>query len=97
MPRVRRMKPSEEERLAAIAEETGRTIKMAMVRQDVRYMIDLAGLIRMDHRTLSAKLKKGTWTQKDLIKIITILKIPPEDAARMLGASLPVQEDRAAL
>lgn len=88
MPKVKLQKPSEEERLAAIATETSKIVRLAMVRQDIPYLIDLAGMIGMANATLSAKLKTGSWTQKDLCKLITTLRIPPEEAVRMLGVRL---------
>lgn len=36
MPRVKLQKPSEAERLDSIAVETGRIIRMAMIRQEIR-------------------------------------------------------------
>lgn len=88
MPRVKLQKQSETERLNSIAAETGRIIRMAMIRQEIPYMIDLAGMISMANATLAAKLKSGSWTQKDLCKLVSVLKIPPEDAVKMLGVRL---------
>jgi len=88
MPRVKLQKPTEAERLAAIATETSKIVRLAMIRQDVRYLIDLAPLIGIDYRTLSAKLKSGSWTQRDLCRLVSALHIPPEEAVRMLGVRL---------
>lgn len=88
MPRVKLKKPSEEERLNSIAEETRLIVRHAMVRRDIPYLVDLADMIGMANATLSAKLKTGSWTQKDLCKLVSALRIPPEDAARMLGVRL---------
>lgn len=79
---------TEEERLDSIAAETSKIIRVAMVQRDIPYVIDLAGMIGMGHSTLAAKMKSGYWTQKDLCRLITVLKIPPEDAVKMLGVRL---------
>lgn len=89
MPRVKLQKPTEAERLNAIAEETGKVIRMAMVRQGIPYVIDLADMIGMANATLGAKFKNGSWTQKDLCKLVSVLHIPPEEAVKMLGVRLP--------
>lgn len=88
MPRGWRPKQTEEERLAAIAEETAKIIKKAMVDCDIAYDKDLAALIGVQQKTLSAKFKNGTWTQENLCRIIAVLKIQPENAVRMLGVKL---------
>ncbi len=88
MPRVKRQKLSEEERLAAIAAETSKIVRLVMVRQDIPFLIDLAGMIGIANTTLSAKLKTGSWTQKDICKLVSVLSIPSEEAARMLGVGL---------
>ncbi len=88
MPRVKRQKLSEEERLTAIAAETSKIVRLAMVRQDIPFLIDLAGMIGIANATLSAKLKTGSWTRKDICKLVSVLRIPPEGAARMLGVGL---------
>ncbi len=85
MPRVKLQKPTEAERLASIAVDTRKIIRQAMILRDVPYIIDLAALIGMGNSTLSLKLKTGSWTQKDLCKLVTALRIPPEEAVRMLG------------
>lgn len=72
----------------SIAEETSKIVRLAMVRRDIPYIIDLAGMIGMGNSTLAAKLKTGSWTQKDLCKLVSVLKIPPEEAVRMLGVRL---------
>lgn len=89
MPRVKLQKPSEAERLSAIAEETGKIIRMAMVRQGIPYVIDLAALTGIANATLGAKFKSGSWTQRDLCRLVSVLKIPPEEAVRMLGVRTP--------
>lgn len=88
MPRVKLQKPTEEERLASIAAETSKTIRVAMARREIDYVIDLAAMIGMTNSTLSSKLKNGSWTQKDLCKLVSVLKIPPEEAVKMLGVRL---------
>jgi len=88
MPRVKLQKPTEAERLASIAADTSKIIRQAMIERDVPYMIDLAALIGMDNSTLSLKLKTGSWTQKGLCRLVTVLHIPPEEAVRMLGVRL---------
>lgn len=88
MPRVKLQRPTEDERLAAIAKETSQVIRVAMVQREIDYVIDLAALIGMTNSTLSAKLKTGSWTQKDLCKLVSVLKIPPEEAVKMLGVRL---------
>jgi len=88
MPRVKLQKPTEAERLASIAADTSKIIRQAMIERDVPYIIDLAALIGMGNSTLSLKLKTGSWTQKDLCRLVTALHIPPEEAVRMLGVRL---------
>jgi len=88
MPRVKLQKPAEAEHLASIAADTSKIIRQAMIQRDVPYIIDLAALIGMTNSTLSLKLKTGSWTQKDLCKLVTVLHIPPEEAVRMLGVRL---------
>lgn len=88
MPRVKMQKLSEEERLTAIAAETSKIVRLAMVRQDIPFLIDLAGMIGIANATLSAKLKTGSWMRKDICKLVSVLRIPPEEAARMLGVGL---------
>jgi len=88
MPRVKLQKPTEAERLASIAADTQKVIRRAMIERDVPYMIDLAALIGMRNQTLSLKLKTGSWTQKDLCRLVAALHIPPEEAVRMLGVRL---------
>ncbi len=85
MPRVKLQRPTEAQRLESIAAETSKVIRLAMVRQDIPYVIDLAGMVGMANATLAAKLKTGSWTQKDLCKLIAVLRIPPEEALKMLG------------
>lgn len=88
MPRVKLQKPTEEERLAAIATETSKTIRIAMIRQGLRSYSDLASLVGVCQQTISQKQRNGTWTQKDLCKLVSVLKIPPEEAVKMLGVRL---------
>lgn len=94
MPRVKLQKPTEEERILSIADETRKIIRQAMIERGVEYMIDLAALIGMGNGTLSAKLKTGSWTQKDLCKLVSALHIPPEEAVRMIGGRLSQQMDK---
>jgi len=81
-------RPTEAERLASIAADTSKIIRQAMIRRDVPYLIDLAALTGMGNSTLSLKLKTRSWTQKDLYRLVTALRIPPEEAVRMLGVWL---------
>ena len=81
-------RPTEAERLESIALETSRIVRLAMVRRDIPYIIDLAGMMGMGNSTLATKLKTGSWTQRDLCKLVSVLKIPPEEAVRMLGVKL---------
>lgn len=85
MPRGWRPPQTEAERLDNIAAETTKIIKIAMVEQGVEYDQDLAGMIGMNRATLAAKFKSGSWTQRDLCKVISVLKIRPESAVKMLG------------
>lgn len=94
MPRVKMQRPTEAERLESIAAETSRIVRLAMVRQDIPYVIDLAGMLGMANATLGAKLKNGSWTQKDLCRLVSALKIPPEQAVRMLGLQISQQMDK---
>lgn len=88
MPKGWTPRPTEEERLAMIAAETTKIIKIAMIERNVEYDQDLADMIGMQRGTLSAKMKRGTWTQRDLCKIVAALKISGNDAARMLGTKV---------
>lgn len=88
MPRVKLQRPTEDERLAAIAKETSLTIRIAMVRLNLNSASDLAPLVGVIQPTISKKLRDGTWTQKELCKLVSVLKIPPEEAVKMLGVRL---------
>ena len=85
MPRGWTPKLTEEERLASIGAETSKLIKIFMIERDIRYDMDLADKVGINRGTFSAKMKNGTWTQKDLCKIVAVLKIPAGDAVKMLG------------
>ena len=85
MARGFRPKPTEAERLAEIAAETVKIIRVFKAERGIEHDKDIAALIGMDPHTLSAKFKNGTWTQKDLCKVISVLKIPAESAVKMLG------------
>ena len=85
MPRGWIPKQTEAERLSAIANETQTIIRVCMAERGIKYDQDLAALIGLSPKTLSIKFKKGTWTQKDLCKVIAALKIPAENAVKMLG------------
>lgn len=88
MPRAKLQRPTEEERLAAIAKETSKIIRAAMVRWEIYHIVDLAALVNMDYRTLSYKFKNGSWTQKDLCRMDSVLKFSSEEAVKMLGVRL---------
>lgn len=88
MPRGWRPKPTEKERLDAVAAETETIIRTAMAQQGIRHMQDLAALIGMKRSTLYQKIERKYWTQRDLCSIITALKIPASDAVKMLGVKM---------
>ena len=82
--------PTEAERLAAVERETTRIIKTAMILNDIKYDIELADKVGICRATLSAKFRRGAWTQEDLCKIVAALKIPADDAMRMIGIGVKV-------
>lgn len=88
MPRGWRPKQTEEERMCSVQEETRNIIEHAMIDRGIKHRKDLAGLIDMVPQTLSAKFKSGSWSQQDLCRIVSALKIDPERAVRMLGVRL---------
>ena len=88
MARGFRPKPTEAERLAQIAADTSKVIRIFMIERGIEYDKDLAVLLGMYPKTLSAKFKSGSWTQKDLCKAISVLKIPAESAVKMLGVKV---------
>lgn len=88
MPRGWKPKPTEAERMQGIADETARIIRANSALCGIRHDQDVAAGIGVSRSTFASKMKSGTFTQKDLIKIIAFLKIPATDAAKMLGVSL---------
>lgn len=88
MPRGWKPKQTEAERICSVQEETRNIIEHAMIDRGVKHKKDLAELIDMVPQTLSAKFKSGSWSQQDLCRIISALKIAPENAVRMLGVRL---------
>lgn len=88
MPRVKLQRNAEADRLRALHAETDRVIKKAMAMQGVRFVIELADMTGIGRATLASKFKNGSWTQKDLCKLVAVLDIPPEEAVKMLGVRL---------
>lgn len=88
MPRGWKPKLTEAERLESVGTETNKIIRIFMIERDIKYDIQLADMVGINRGTFSAKMKNGTWTQRDLCKIVAALKIPACDAAKMLGVRM---------
>lgn len=67
-----------------LRDTTRKIIKRAMADRDLRQK-DLARQVGMSESTISTKLKTGTWTQDELRRIIAVLPITLEDAAKLAG------------
>ena len=71
------------------AEVISKTIRKAMVDNDIPDMTTLAARLRMSRQTLSRKLKGGGWTDAELASAIRVLHIGPEGVLAMFGQKLP--------
>lgn len=87
MPKVKLVKPTEAERLTAVSKETAKLIRQYMIEREIKYDMEMADMIEMNRGTFSSKMKEGTWTQRDLCRIVKALRIPADEALRMLGMS----------
>ena len=87
MARGWKPKPTDEERLQNIAAERAHIIRSYMGLRGVRYDFEAAAGIKMSRATFSSKMKSGKFSADELVKIVWLLKIPAEDAAKMLGVS----------
>lgn len=85
MPRGWRPPQTEAERFKGIEMETSKIIRKYMIERDIKTVLDLAPQVCICYSTLKCKMNNGGWTQKDLFKIIEVLKITPEDAVVLLG------------
>lgn len=85
MPRGWRPPQTEAERFKGIEMETSKIIRKYMIDRDIKTMLDLAAMVNICYSTFAYRINRGGWTQKDLFKIIEVLKITPEDAVVLLG------------
>ena len=84
MPRVNLgFTPSQQARVIA------KTIKKAMVDNDIPDNTTMADRLHMSRQTFSRKLSEGGWKDTELAEAIRILKIDPESVLAMFGAKLP--------
>lgn len=86
VPKSWRPQPTKEEIFRETWEYTNKIIRKAMIDQGVKYDKDLAQKIGLEKHQLSKSMNmKRPWTFEDLCNIVSVLKIPSEDAGRMLG------------
>lgn len=85
MPRGWRPPPTEAERIKGVEMETSKIIRKYMIVREIKTVLDLAPMVKICYKSLCQKMNCGGWTQKDLLKIIGVLKISPEDAVVLLG------------
>ncbi len=63
-----------------------RTVKAAMVRNEMAYNKDLADKIGLSQTQISHRFQKG-WSAYELFRIGQVLKFTEEEAARMMGST----------
>lgn len=86
LPKSWRPQPTKEEIFLETWAATNKIIRKAMVEQGVRYDKTLAEMIGLEKHQLSKSMNmRRPWTFSDLCSIVSVLKIPGEDAGRMLG------------
>ena len=71
------------------AQVIAKTIKKAMVDNDIPDITTMADRMHMSRQTFSRKLNEGGWKDTELADAIRILKIDPESVLAMFGAKLP--------
>lgn len=86
LPKSWRPQPTKEEIFRETWAATNKIIRKAMIEQGVRYDKTLGEMIGLEKHMVSKSMNlKRPWTFCELCDIVSALKIPGEDAARMLG------------
>ena len=85
MPRVNLGKDPIELQRERLADTTAKIIRKAMIDRNMRYGKDVAELVKMNRNTFSYKMRSGSWSQMDLMLLVSALKIPADDALQLLG------------
>ena len=85
MPRVNLGKDPLELQRERLADTTAKIIKKAMIERNMRYGKDVADLVKMNRNTFASKMRAGSWSQMDLMLLVSALKIPADDALQLLG------------
>ena len=85
MPRGWSPKLTDQQRFESVETETAKIIKKYMIEREIKTVLDLAPKVGICYKTLANKMNNGGWTQKDLFRIIDVLKIQPEDSVVLLG------------
>lgn len=66
-------------------EITNKTIKHAMVEKGVQNMEELAVLMGAGVQVIRRRFREGKWSIEELQKLVRVLEMSAEDAAKMLG------------
>lgn len=64
---------------------TRRIIMRGMVEQGYEKQVDIAKRLGMCQSKFSMRLASGDWRRDELVGLARVLKLTPEDAAKMLG------------
>ena len=83
MPRVKLGTPTPAQQLEAF----NKTVKKAMVEQDIEDYTILALRLGMDPQAVRRRMRDGNWKVQELWRMVRVLKLTAEQLAVMLGAS----------
>lgn len=86
MPRTRGWRPplTEVEKMAAMKASTEKIIRKAMINMDLRDIKDLAAIAGYKQDAFYKKFQHQNWTQADLCRLVSALKIPAEEAVQLV-------------
>lgn len=71
------------------AQIIAKTIRKAMVDNDIPDLTTMADRLHMSRQTFARKLNEGGWKETELADAIRILKIAPDGVLAMFGMKLP--------
>ena len=63
-----------------------RVVRMAMAANDIDSYASLATMMGMSRQAVSRRMNDGGWKFEELCQLIRVLKMGPDQVARMMGA-----------
>ena len=82
MPRIR---PLVRDPVKDRQEATRRIIRRGMIDQGINRQVDMAKRIGMSQPSFSVKMKEGTWSLEEMVRVVQTLKLSEGDTAVILG------------